>query len=595
MQPTFRYKTLPILTFRETVYLRVMNEILIKPDWWLKLVDPSIAVKWRAEIANGIQTLLSASDFSAPDPLPPIEGEERVHVTDSEFVSQAVTFMFSELNFLAAHRLIRPDPNHRNIIISPTSTHGVFVSDTIVSSALVSRLSHHASAVEHAALQKHKWHPQSDNKVLDLIHPSDYCLVFGKSKLRNSPTCLVGDTPVSYDGLEQKPQVHAWEEDHSDVSTKFQWIPAEFNISKEGQVTVESYINNLHRASHPELTGSISAIFAHMVPMFELALGPLSTTPLTRIHASMSNNDYQAGDIYDWQTDEWVKHKYGPESDIHDEKLRDYDEFEDEYYEFADTLQARPIAVPGLPDAFPADEVTNLECRTMSLKGKTVQVIVKMANILLTPERPTFNGGSWHLEGMENEAIAATGILYYDVDNITSSRLAFRHVYDTDDGMSFEYEQGDFAGLEKVFGFSNDHDEFSANVAVTGKIEAKPNRCIVFPNFLHHKVEAFELADKSRAGSRKILAFFVVHPEHRILSSKDVAKQQTDWVANELFVAVFRALNVPVEIVRKIVGFTGSTMSPKEAEEVARQVMEERKNTPQGGYANVQNISLCEH
>lgn len=43
-----------------------------------------------------------------------------------------------------------------------------------------------------------------------------------------------------------------------------------------------------------------------------------------------------------------------------------------------------------------------------------------------TPEKPQYTGGSWHVEGMMNEAIISTGIYYYDEENITESALAFR-------------------------------------------------------------------------------------------------------------------------------------------------------------------------
>lgn len=32
-----------------------------------------------------------------------------------------------------------------------------------------------------------------------------------------------------------------------------------------------------------------------------------------------------------------------------------------------------------------------------------LQIIVKFANICLTPEKPTYGGGSWHVEGQLNE------------------------------------------------------------------------------------------------------------------------------------------------------------------------------------------------
>jgi len=38
----------------------------------------------------------------------------------------------------------------------------------------------------------------------------------------------------------------------------------------------------------------------------------------------------------------------------------------------------------------------------ISLKGRTLQVFVKLANILLTPERPEYPGGRWHVEGSQS-------------------------------------------------------------------------------------------------------------------------------------------------------------------------------------------------
>ncbi len=39
----------------------------------------------------------------------------------------------------------------------------------------------------------------------------------------------------------------------------------------------------------------------------------------------------------------------------------------------------------------------------VTLKGRKLQVICKLANIELTPEKPDYTGGSWHVEGMQNE------------------------------------------------------------------------------------------------------------------------------------------------------------------------------------------------
>ena len=55
---------------------------------------------------------------------------------------------------------------------------------------------------------------------------------------------------------------------------------------------------------------------------------------------------------------------------------------------------------------------------------ENLKVIVKLINIELTPEiNPVYAGGSWHVEGGINEDIIATVLYYYDVENITESKL----------------------------------------------------------------------------------------------------------------------------------------------------------------------------
>ena len=69
----------------------------------------------------------------------------------------------------------------------------------------------------------------------------------------------------------------------------------------------------------------------------------------------------------------------------------------------------------------------------MDFGEQGLQVIVKLANIELTPEKPTYDGGSWHVEGQLNERICATALYYYDCQNIADSYLAFRHRTDDEE------------------------------------------------------------------------------------------------------------------------------------------------------------------
>lgn len=76
-------------------------------------------------------------------------------------------------------------------------------------------------------------------------------------------------------------------------------------------------------------------------------------------------------------------------------------------------------------------------------RDEGLQVIVKLSSIELTPEKPVYEGGNWHIEGMLNEHIAATALYYYDVDNVTESRISFRTAAGFDD-MQMRYEQGEY-------------------------------------------------------------------------------------------------------------------------------------------------------
>jgi hypothetical protein len=84
------------------------------------------------------------------------------------------------------------------------------------------------------------------------------------------------------------------------------------------------------------------------------------------------------------------------------------------------------------------------------------------------------------------------------------------------------YEQNDDNGLRDVYGLENE----DALNQVLGSTSTPAGRCLAFPNILQHRVGSLRLADPSRPGHRKILAFFLVDPSERIVSASDVPPQQ---------------------------------------------------------------------
>jgi hypothetical protein len=71
-------------------------------------------------------------------------------------------------------------------------------------------------------------------------------------------------------------------------------------------------------------------------------------------------------------------------------------------------MQQQPKRLPNALSKYPGSLESIRE--TVSLRDTNIQMIVKLANIVLTPEKPTYDGGSWHVEGMKNEEIVSTFI-----------------------------------------------------------------------------------------------------------------------------------------------------------------------------------------
>ncbi|KAJ3248956.1 hypothetical protein HDU77_007910 [Chytriomyces hyalinus] len=577
--PDFRLKTLPLVTERETRYMCIMNEvIMMEPAWWIKLRNPEEVKRWKMEIEVNLLALDSAppewynesahaaaerlkdSGLNDADRDLDCDDDQLIpHVPYSQFVKQSIKFMFEELEFIAANciavaQLFRRHPSTEFSFQTP------------------SYLTNSSPSSMHNQL---RWRQTpSPSKSGTRIPTTLYLIsftrritaVYGVSKLRKNAAQVCGIEPVIYSDPTAK-----------DASARFQWLPSEFRIDGAGKVHIQSYINNLNRRVHNELYDTIAAVFEALVPMFEMTVGSFTTEPTPRIYAPPNNSRYQ--------------------QDFHEKckeracKMGIFDTDSAEYLNFMNALveQPRPINIPGLPESFDSSSASKLASNVCKLgTERAYQVCVQMATIHLTPENPVYSGGNWHLKGKENEAIGATGIVYYNMSNITSSRITFKSFYD--DGFFFDFDQGNFSGLATVFDVSP-QDLF--NTQIRGQIEARNHRAVVFPDFLHHKVKDFELEDNTKPGFCRILAFFLVHPLFCTHSTRTVAMQQRDWVAQDLFDFVFKGI-LPYEIVESIVRYLGSTFSAAEAAVYAHELSEERNN-PSPTYFDVELLSVSTH
>lgn len=156
-----------------------------------------------------------------------------------------------------------------------------------------------------------------------------------------------------------------------------------------------------------------------------------------------------------------------------------------------------------------------------------------MASIELTPEKPTFPAGGWHVEGQMNEHIVGTALYYLDSENVTSSYLKFRmQTSSYQDDLQDKLGQDSYSWVEQVYGAGMSGGECLQQY---GSVETKEGRLLAFPNVFHHRVSPFELQDKTKPGHRRFIALWLVDPLTRIINTGNVPPQQHSWWVERAF------------------------------------------------------------
>ncbi|KAF8147745.1 hypothetical protein K438DRAFT_1779845 [Mycena galopus ATCC 62051] len=192
---------------------------------------------------------------------------------------------------------------------------------------------------------------------------------------------------------------------------------------------------------------------------------------------------------------------------------------------------------------------------------------------------------------MLNERIVAFGIYYYAGENMTESKLPLRVAVD-DPG------QSDGQCVSMLYNMESDCDL----VQDIGAVVTKPGRALSWPNIFQHRIFSFKLADLSKPGHRKILAFFLVDPtNNHIVSATDVPLQQGDWASAAFFQACRDSTSVLNDFPQELTAlmkdnFSGMVMSIDEAAAYYRlQLMKERTaSVDSHSKQYVQSFNLCE-
>lgn len=342
-----------------------MRSVLAKPDWRRKILDPQIVAKWKVETNDTLRS--EVFDYAMK------EMEFLLELCDDKTGIQPSGVDLVWVSFF--HELI----SHLSIAIYK-------LSDELVPDELDAKLK---STVEKftESIKERDYHPNSNDQVLNIVHPSLFCLVYGKTTDYQGKVIKPADSEslttirrFRYPGQGFSPDERAmW-------STQFHWLPAEFLVDDQGRVKIASYINSLPPSSG--LYPILAEIFERIVPLFNTVLTSL------RLHRKRIRFPRPNG--YEWWEDA------EPSEEIYEGLSQDdYDAREEKQVEWLEQREVNPLPIPDFdPDLYAVNPDSAVD-----LKGHKLQVIVKIGSVELSPEKPTFPGGNWHVEVSKHSLI----------------------------------------------------------------------------------------------------------------------------------------------------------------------------------------------
>ena len=125
--------------------------------------------------------------------------------------------------------------------------------------------------------------------VQDLVHPSKYPLIYGRSKVLKEEVVGVEDAIDKWAGkgsvipkdegqFDRQRDQFRYGVGGSEVppqywSDSYQWLPANVAFQDDGTVKFTSYINNLHPNKYPEIYRTIEDLIKTVLPAWDQCLG----------------------------------------------------------------------------------------------------------------------------------------------------------------------------------------------------------------------------------------------------------------------------------------------------------------------------------
>ena len=136
------------------------------------------------------------------------------------------------------------------------------------------------------------------------------------------------------------------------------------------------------------LYATIEKIIAHTIPLWNATLTPLKSFTYRPRRISYTSVLYDPDPQFSDEDDDGPKQGEGEDED-------DFGERRDAWIE-----ATRRVVQPEPEEDFePPPKIEDDVDLRRDYGKRGLQIIVKLANIHLTPEKPSYEGGTWHVEG----------------------------------------------------------------------------------------------------------------------------------------------------------------------------------------------------
>ncbi|KAL7748569.1 hypothetical protein RI367_005980 [Sorochytrium milnesiophthora] len=400
----------------------------------------------------------------------------------------------------------------------------------------------------------------SDGKVLDLIHPSLYPYIHRTSHVLRPHDPEVQNMMVRFAC--------------SCCHTQYQWLPADFDVDEGGNVSAASYINNLDESRYSDLYRAIPQILSLFIPMFEATLKTSLRQRRIQVIVKAVNYQLKPGQSHEgvWRV-EGMTHESIMASGIY-------------YYDCSPDIKDKGLSFRRARDAeadFPYGPAALEEYIGGELLPPYYAAVIRDSGMEDLPDQEELleklqTAELLHVSKVEPPptvdlftVATPPGRMLAFSNNIQHKVAGLYHAADAADDSN--QDQTPYIPQASSEGFDADREE--------GNLPSKHYDPNTKPRFADNIPTADDSAQQQPVAERKILCFFLVDPEERILSSADIQRQQWDLprarrLLDKAFIAKL-GRRCPPELLLEITKHAGSSMTLAQAHTHRHILTQERK------------------